>query len=69
VKRLLLPLAIASALVLPGCGSEQDCGVTGMGTKLCGGDAAAWCSLVNGSESHDPDTRSFCSELDAKYAP
>jgi hypothetical protein len=38
----LLPLVLAVAL--SGCASEQ-CIVTGLGNKVCGADAAAWCEI------------------------
>ncbi len=65
--KYLLALVFMSA-ALAGCGGEEEtCGVNSFGVELCGAKAATYCDVINGTESDDSDTASFCNELAKEY--
>lgn len=62
MKKLTILLAAgACAIALNACGGDKECGVTLTGAKLCGDDARAYCTLIEGTGANLAEgTEEFC---------
>lgn len=72
-KIALLVAGTTAAVALAGCGGSKECIVlANSGNKLCGADAAAWCSSTDSLRSSASDlgvdtssSEAACSEIES----